>query len=105
MSIYQLVALISLLIGTFGIIGNIGLIWIFMRRKPLLHFHALLITLASFDILFITTDLIVEMKEFTHLTFETLIWFRPFTQIALVGNILSTMTISIGKVRYQLDTG
>ena len=92
---------ISALLGLFGIIGNIGLIVVY-RKKPLkVRFNALMLMLATFDLLFILTVPAVAILGIW--TFEVRHLFWPlhvtyyFNQVAFSGSILTTIAMALER--------
>ena len=92
-----------LIIGTFGIIGNISAIVVFIQKKQK-SFYGLMLSLAAFDLIFITAlifthgipQLSPEFKD----TFQfnwNLIWVRGLGHIAMTGSIYFTMAITIER--------
>lgn len=88
------------LIAFLGFIGNIFLIALFSRRNQqhFRHFNALVITLASFDSLFLICAFILgALPTFVEVSPEVLDWTHPISQIALTGVIYSTIGITIER--------
>ena len=92
----------SALLVLLGIIGNIGLIVVY-RKKPLkVRFNALMLTLATFDLIFILTVITVVLAAILrrveqlwplHITYY-------FNQVAFSGSILTT--IAVAAERYLM---
>ena len=85
------------LVGLLGIIGNIGLIFEF-RKKPLkVRFNALMLTLATFDLIFLLTVPAIAVLTMQAI-FSDLFWplhvSYYFNQVAFTGSILTTITVA-----------
>ena len=87
-----------LLITVFGVIGNIFLLYLFSKKKQLFkHFNALVLTLASFDLMFLMCSLILGTGSIFGTSENVLKWFHPFSQIAMSGVIYSTIGVSLER--------
>ena len=93
----------SALLGLLGIIGNIGLIVVY-RKKPLnVRFNALMLTLATFDLIFILTVPVIAVLAMQAIfmdLFGPLHVFYYFNQVAFSGSILTT--IAVAAERYLM---
>ena len=79
----------TLVIGIFGFIGNLALIYTYSKKNLQIRFNVLMITLATFDIMYLIFD------STTYLTdFWILINFRGF---AFTGSVITTVTISLER--------
>ena len=92
---------ISALLGLFGIIGNIGLIVVY-RKKPLkVRFNALMLMLATFDLLFILTVPAVAILGIWTFKVRHLFWplhvTYYFNQVAFSGSILTTIAMALER--------
>lgn len=56
MAEYVLEGILLLIAGLFGILGNIGAILVFSRQRMQRNFHALMVALASFDLVYIIVN-------------------------------------------------
>ena len=94
-----------MIIGTFGIIGNVLAIVMFSRQLlQQKSFYGLMLSLAAFDLLYITTSFFVygippHSDEYKSSAIHkcSLPWIRSLTKIAMTGNIYFTMAITIER--------
>ena len=91
----------SALLGLLGIIGNIGLIVVY-RKKPLnVRFNALMLTLATFDLILILTVItVVPAARYSPIELWPLHITYYFNQVAFSGSILTT--IAVAAERYLM---
>ena len=91
-------------IGIFGIIGNLSTFVVFLRQRFLKTFHILMMSLAAFDLLLITTCILIfcipqfsetyRKSEYFNYSFPYVI---PIAQIAMTGSIYFTMALTIER--------
>jgi hypothetical protein len=96
---------LMIIVGIFGVVGNLMSITMFSRlKKKQLKFHRLMILLALFDTAYILSNILVfvvpgvseEYKSHGyHFLFAPTV--MPITQIALTGSVYCTMAISIER--------
>ena len=93
------------IVAILGLIGNIALILIFWAQSNQKHVKALFISLAIFDLIFITCALLsfTTNEFFPDLYYSNvslaLPWLLPISQSALTGSVYFTIAISIGKFK------
>ena len=93
-----------LIIGTFGIIGNVLAIVMFSRQLLQKSFYGLMLSLAAFDLLYITTSILCygipqlsDEYNASAINKYNLPWIRSLTYIAMTGSIYFTMAITIER--------
>ena len=97
------------IVAILGLIGNIALIIIFWNQINQKHVKALFISLAIFDLIFITCALLsFTTNRFFPDFYDSnvslaLPWLLPISQSALTGSVYFTIAISIGKLRNILE--
>jgi len=91
------------IVAILGLIGNIALILIFWAQSNQKHVKALFISLAIFDLIFITCALLsfTTNEFFPDLYYSNvslaLPWLLPISQSALTGSVYFTIAISIER--------
>lgn len=93
-----------LIIGIFGIIGNVVAIVVFARQHLQKSFHALMLSLSAFDLVYITASILIfsipqfssEYKD-SGIYFYILPWVLPMAQVGLTGSIYFTMAITVER--------
>ena len=100
--IFSIVLLLTT--GCFGIVGNCGLIWLFMKSNARLNFHRLMITLAIYDTILVALCILVfalpEISEtYTSKGFHYHIAPKALAviQTSLTGSIYCTVGISMER--------
>ena len=101
---YYVEGVFLLIIGTFGIIGNVSAIVVFTRQNLQKSFYGLMLSLAAFDLLYITTSILCygipplspEYKESAIYNYS-FAWIRSLVQIAMTGSIYFTMAITFER--------
>ena len=101
---YYVEGVFLLIIGTFGIIGNVSAIVVFTRQNLQKSFYALMLSLAAFDLVYIITSILCygipplspEYKESAIYNYS-FAWIRSLTKIAMTGSIYFTMAITIER--------
>eukprot|EP00095_Tigriopus_kingsejongensis_P007527 maker-scaffold103_size370364-snap-gene-2.27 protein:Tk07527 transcript:maker-scaffold103_size370364-snap-gene-2.27-mRNA-1 annotation:"fmrfamide receptor" len=90
--------------GLIGLIGNTLAILVFSRQRVQKNFHALMVTLAVFDITYILVSIAVfALPQFSvwykqsGLYYYLLPWILPLAQIGLTGSIYFTMAITLER--------
>ena len=101
---YYVEGVFLLIIGTFGIIGNVSAIVVFTRQNLQKSFYGLMLSLAAFDLLYIITSILCygipplsDEYEESKMYNANFGWIRALTQIAMTGNIYFTMAITIER--------
>ena len=90
-------------IFTLGLIGNIALIVIFSKKDLKLRFDSLIITLAVFDLVYMTTQLTISMIFYSNLNLELYSEKRILVILKKVAFSCSAFTaIAISLERYLL---
>ena len=101
---YYVEGVLLMIIGTFGIIGNISAIVVFTRQSLQKSFYGLMLSLAVFDLIFIITvifgfgipSLSPEFKD-TAIYQSTFFLTRTLANIAMMGSVYLTMAITIER--------
>ena len=93
-----------LIIGIFGIIGNVVAIVVFARQHLQKSFHALMLSLSAFDLVYITASILIfSIPQFSDnykesgIYFYILPWVLPMAQVGLTGSIYFTMAITVER--------
>lgn len=97
-------AVLLLLVGILGIIGNISSIVIFSRIKKQLKFHRLMMMLAVYDTFCILFSILIFTIPLISSNFMTSGLYHyiipkalPLVQIAMTGSVYSTIAISVER--------
>ena len=101
---YYIEGVFKLIIGTFGIIGNVAAIVVFTRKTLQKSFYALMLSLAAFDLLYIVTSILCygipplsdQYKE-SEMYKCNFFWIRALAKIAMTGSIYFTMAIAVER--------
>jgi len=93
-----------LIVGLIGILGNVSAILVFSRQSVQKNFHALMVSLSAFDLLYILGMILVfSIKELNNdyivsgVYYYLLPWVLPFIQIGMTGSIYFTMAITVER--------
>ena len=93
-----------LIVGTFGIIGNLSSIIIFARIRNQLKFHRLMVMLAVYDTFCIVLSIVIFTFPLINKSFVTSGVYHhmvpkilPLVQIAMTGSVYSTIAISLER--------
>ena len=101
---YYVEGVLLMIIGTFGIIGNISAIVVFTRQSLQKSFYGLMLSLAVFDLIFIITvifgfgipSLSPEFED-TAIWQSTFFLTRTLANTAMMGSVYFTMAITIER--------
>ena len=101
---YYVEGVFLLIIGTFGIIGNVSAIVVFTRQNLQKSFYALMLSLASFDLVYIITSILCygipplspEYNKSAIYNYS-FAWIRSLAKIAMTGSIYFTMAITFER--------
>ena len=101
---FLLEVVLLLVVGVFGIIGNLSSIIIFARIRNQLKFHRLMVTLAVYDTFCILLSIIIFTFPLVSKSFVTSGVYHhlvpkilPLVQIAMTGSVYSTIAISLER--------
>ena len=93
-----------LIIGILGIIGNVVAIVVFARHTLQKNFHALMLSLSAFDLIYITASILIfSIPQFSDnykdsgVYYYVLPWVLPMAQVGLTGSIYFTMAITVER--------
>ncbi len=93
-----------LVVGCVGVVGNLSAIVVFGRQRVQKNFHALMVTLAAFDLAYITVSaFIFSLPQFapgfntTRAYTHALPFVLPFAQIGLTGSIYLTCAVTLER--------
>ena len=93
-----------LIIGILGIIGNVMAIVVFARHTLQKNFHALMLSLSAFDLIYITASILIfSIPQFSDnykdsgVYYYVLPWVLPMAQVGLTGSIYFTMAITVER--------
>lgn len=96
--------ILLLKVGILGIIGNVAAITVFSRQHLQKNFHALMLSLSLFDLIYIVAMILVfSIKEFSDdysdsgVYFYLLPYVLPLAQIGMTGSIYFTMAITLER--------
>ena len=92
------------LVGILGILGNVAAITVFARQHLQKNFHALMLSLAAFDLMYILASILLfSIPQFSNNYKESAVyyyilpWVLPLAQIGLTGSIYFTMAITVER--------
>ena len=101
---YYVEGVFLLIIGTFGIIGNVSAIVVFTRQNLQKSFYGLMLSLAAFDLLYIITSILCygipplsDEYEESKMYNSNFYWIRALSKIAMTGSIYFTMAITVER--------
>lgn len=95
---------ILFIVGIVGSVGNVAAIAVFGRQRLQKNFHALMMALAGFDLLYIIAAIFLfSLPQFSDNYQESgvywyiLPWGLPLAQIGLTGSIYFTVAITVER--------
>ena len=101
---FYIEGVVLLIFGIFGTIGNVAAIVVFARQNLQKSFHALMLSLAAFDLLFITTCVLIYCIPQFSLDYAhsagykySFPWVKSIAEVAMTGSIYFTMAITIER--------
>ena len=93
-----------IIVGIFGIVGNLAAIAVFARQHLQKNFHALMLSLSIFDLIYIIASIFLfGMKELNEsyrtmgINFLLFPWGLPIAQIGITGSIYFTLAITVER--------
>lgn len=96
--------ILLLKVGILGIIGNVAAITVFSRQHLQKNFHALMLSLSLFDLIYIVAMILAfSIKEFSDDYCESGVYYYllpyvlPLAQIGMTGSIYFTMAITLER--------
>jgi len=91
-------------VGILGIVGNVAAITVFARQHLQKNFHALMMSLAAFDLLYILASILLfSIPQFSSNYKQSafynyiLPWVLPLAQVSITGSIYFTMAITVER--------
>ncbi len=91
-------------VGILGIVGNVAAITVFARQHLQKNFHALMLSLSLFDLIYILANILLfSIPQFSSnykesgVYFYILPWVLPMAQIGMTGSIYFTMAITVER--------
>lgn len=91
-------------VGILGIVGNVAAITVFARQHLQRNFHALMMSLSAFDLLYILASILLFSIPQFNVNYRQsafynyiLPWTLPLAQVSITGSIYFTMAITVER--------